>query len=318
MHHNHHEHLHATHGHHGSTPAGRLLAALVLTLGFAVVEAAGGLWSGSLALLGDAGHMFSDAVALGLAMLAAWVARRPPSTRHSYGLARAEVLAALLNGLLMLAVVTGIVVEAIGRLQAPRPVPGLAVMAVAAIGLFVNVLVLTVLSRGAHDLNTRGALLHVFGDLLGSVAALVAGAVIYFTGWTPIDPLLSLAICVLILISTLRLLRESLHVLMEGVPRHLDLEVVGRSLAAVPGVRSVHDLHIWSPASGQVALSAHVVVEDLSRWTATLEALQGVLILRFGIEHATLQPETPGGWARPAPLMPMNRVPGRAGRRDRQ
>jgi len=267
--------------------------ALALTLGFALVEVVGGLWSGSLALLGDAGHMFSDATALGIALVAARLARRPPSVRHSYGFARIEVLAALINGFIMLAVVTGLTVEAIARLQAPRPVAGEAVMVIAAAGLAVNALVLAVLSRGAHDLNTRGAMLHVFGDLLGSVAALVAGTVIHFTAWTPIDPLLSLVIVVLIVASTLRLLREALHVLMEGVPRHIDLEQVGRSLAQVPGVRSVHDLHIWTAVAGAPALSAHVVVENLARWVETLEALRAVLHSRYGIEHVTLQPETP-------------------------
>jgi cobalt-zinc-cadmium efflux system protein len=291
-----HVHHHPPGAHvHGPATGRRLLAALALTLGFALVEAVGGLWSGSLALLGDAGHMFSDATALGIALFAAWLGRRPPSARHSYGFARAEVLAALINGLLMLAVVTGITVEAIARLQTPRPVAGGAVMAIAVVGLAVNALVLAVLSRASHDLNTRGAMLHVFGDLLGSVAALLAGAVVYFTGWTPIDPLLSLAIAALIVISTFRLLHEALHVLMEGVPRHIDLEQVGRSLAQVSGVRSVHDLHIWTAAAGAPALSAHVVVDNLGRWPETLEALRAVLHSRYGIEHVTLQPESPEG-----------------------
>lgn len=285
-------HPHSGHHVHGSTAGRGFVVAFVLTLGFALVEAVAGFWSGSLALLGDAGHMFSDATALGIAGFAAWLARRPPSTRHTYGFARAEVLAALINGLIMLAVVTGIVVEAIARLQTPRPVIGVAVMAVAVVGLAVNVVVLAILSRGAHDLNTRGAILHVFGDLLGSVAALIAGAVVYFTGWMPIDPLLSLVIATLIVASTLRLLREALHVLMEGVPRHIDLEEVGRSLARVAGVRSVHDLHIWTAAAGAPALSAHVVVEDMARWMETLEALRTVLRDRYGIGHVTLQPES--------------------------
>jgi len=304
---------HTHHAGHSHAPAARgLYAALVLTLGFAFLEAVGGLWSGSLALLGDAGHMFSDSAALALAAFAAWVARRPPSARHSYGFARAEAIAALVNSLLMFAVVTGIVVEAIGRLQAPRPIPGMVVMAIAAAGLAVNLVVLFILSRGAHDLNTRGALLHVFGDLLGSVAALIAGAVIYFTGWTPIDALLSLLICALILFSTLRLLREALHVLMEGVPLHIDLNAVGRSMAALPGVISVHDLHIWTPASGAPALSAHVVVEDLDHWMKTLEALRALLGTRYGIEHVTLQPETRAGIVTVAPLARMaRRVPRR-------
>ncbi|MGE5241248.1 MAG: cation diffusion facilitator family transporter [Bacteroidota bacterium] len=280
----HHHHAHATHG-------GSLRWALILTLGFAAVEAFGGWWSGSLALLGDAGHMFSDAVALGLAALAAVISRRPPSARHSYGLMRAEVIAALLNGLLMLAVVLGIVVEAIRRLQQPQPVSGLTVVGIASVGLVINVIVALVLSRGEHDMNTRAALLHVMGDLLGSVAALIAGSVIYYTGWTPIDPILSLAICALILHSTLRLLRDALHVLMEGVPGHLDLNTVGHSLARVPGVVSVHDLHIWMLSSGMPALSAHVVLERMTDWTDILERMRDLLRERYGIDHVTLQPE---------------------------
>ena len=280
----HHDHAHATHG-------GTLRWALLLTLGFAFVEAFGGWWSGSLALLGDAGHMLSDAVALGLAGLATWISRRPPSARHSYGLMRAEVIAALLNGLLMLAVVLGIVVEAIRRIQQPQPVSGLTVIGIASVGLVINVIVALVLSRGEHDMNTRAALLHVMGDLLGSVAALIAGAVIYYTGWTPIDPILSLAICALILYSTLRLLRDALHVLMEGVPGHLDLNSVGNSLARVPGVVSVHDLHIWMLSSGMPALSAHVVLERMTDWTDILEQMRDLLREHYGIEHVTLQPE---------------------------
>ncbi len=307
-----HQHDHSSQRHASVTRG--LYVALALTLGFAFLEAAGGFWSGSLALLGDAGHMFSDSAALALAAFAAWVARRPPSARHSYGLARAEVIAALMNGLLMLTVVIGIVVAAIGRLQSPRPISGMAVMAIAVVGLAVNILALYILSRGAGDINTRGALLHVFGDLLGSIAALIAGAVIYFTGWTPIDALLSLLICALILFSTLRLLREALQVLMEGVPLNMDLNAVGRSLAALPGVISVHDLHIWTPASGAPALSAHVVVEDLGNWMKTLEVLRALLSSRYGIEHVTLQPETRDGMIPLAPLARMaRRVPRRGG-----
>lgn len=297
-----HTHHHDHHGHYRVPVSRSLYVALALTFGFAVVEAAGGWWSGSLALLGDAGHMFSDSVALALAAFAAWVARRPPSARHSYGFARAEVLAALVNGLLMLAVVIGIVVEAFARLQSPRPISGMAVMVIAAAGLAVNIAVLSILSRGTGDINTRGALLHVFGDLLGSVAALIAGAVIYFTGWMPIDALLSLLICALILFSTLRLLREALRVLMEGVPLNIDLNEVGRNLAGLPGVISVHDLHIWTPASGAPALSAHVEIEELTNWMQTLEAMRAVLSTRYGIEHVTLQPETRGGFVSAVPL----------------
>lgn len=270
---------------------GTLYWALVLTLGFAFVEVLGGWWASSLALLGDAGHMLSDAVALGMAGLAAWISRRPPSARHSYGLRRAEVIAALLNSLLMLAVVIAIVVEAIQRIRQPQPVSGLTVVGIASVGLVINVIVALVLSRGAHDMNTRAALIHVMGDLLGSVAALIAGAVIYYTGWMPIDPILSLAICGLILYSTLRLLRDALHVLMEGVPPHLDLNIVGESLARVAGVNSIHDLHIWMLSSGMPALSAHVVLKDISHWTTILDEMRHLLRQRFAIDHVTLQPE---------------------------
>ncbi len=280
----HHDHAHTAHG-------GGLRWALILTLAFALVEALGGWWAGSLALLGDAGHMFSDAVALGIAGLAAWFSRRPPSARHSYGLMRAEVIAALINGLLMLAVVTGIVVEAIERIQSPRPVSGLTVVAIASVGLVINVIVALMLSRGERDMNTRAALLHVMGDLLGSVAALIAGAVVYYTGWAPIDPILSLVICALILYSTLRLLRDALHVLMEGVPPHLDLNTVGRSLADVADVVSIHDLHIWMLSSGMPALSAHVVLKDMSKWTKILDEMRDLLRRRYAIDHVTLQPE---------------------------
>jgi cobalt-zinc-cadmium efflux system protein len=289
-----HGHIH----HHPAQAAGALTWAAVLTLGFAGVEALAAWWSGSLALLGDAGHMLSDATALGVAAGAAWLARRPPSARHSYGLARAEVIAALINGLAMLAVVVWIAVEAVERLTAPvaPPVEGAVVALVAAVGLAVNVVVALMLTRGEATLNTRAALLHVLGDLLGSVAALIAGAVIYFTGWMPIDPILSLAICALILYSTAKLLRETTHVLMEGVPLHLDLAQVGASLARVPGARSVHDLHIWTLSSGTLALSAHVVLEDardFNPWPRVLADMRALLHDRYGIEHVTLQPELP-------------------------
>ncbi len=289
-----HEHRHDHHhGHaHAAQPANHsLIWVLVLTVAFAFVEVYAGLRAGSLALLGDAGHMFLDAVVLAMAMGAAWIARRPPSARHSYGLARIEVIAALLSGLLMLAVVLAIVIEAVERFHQARPVQGGMVMGVALVGLVINVAAALILSRGGKNLNIRAALLHVMGDLLGSVAALMAGAVIYVTGWTPIDPILSLVICALILYSTQRLLRDAMHVLMEGVPSGMDLNVVGHRLARIPEVVAVHDLHIWTLASGVPALSAHVVLRDLSRWLEVLDAMRTLLRQEYGIEHITLQPE---------------------------
>jgi cobalt-zinc-cadmium efflux system protein len=287
-----HDHAHG-HAHGGDARRPAFLLALAVTLAYALIELAGGIWSGSLALTSDAGHMFSDALALALAAGAAWLARRPPGAKHSYGLARAEVIGATLNGLIMLAIIVFLVVEAVHRMldADPQPVNALAVMAIAAVGLMVNAGVAFILSRGHRDLNVRGALVHVMGDLVSSIAALIAGAVIYATGWLTIDPILSLVIAMLILIATLRLLRDTLHVLMEGVPAAVDFEQIGGALAAVRGVSRVHDLHVWSIGSDRAALSAHLEIERLEDWPAILAASQAVLRERFGVDHVTLQPE---------------------------
>ncbi|MBZ0096413.1 MAG: cation diffusion facilitator family transporter [Sulfuricella sp.] len=282
-----HDHHHA----HGET-AGRVLwFAVALTLGYAAVEAGVGWWAGSLALVADAGHMVNDAGALVIAAAASWVSRRPVSRLHSYGLGRAEFLAALVNSLGLLVLVTWISVSAVQRWQTPQAVQGEAVSLTAALGLLINIGVAWMLFRGEQNLNTRAALLHVVGDLLGSVAALIAGVVIVFTGWTPIDPLLSLAIGALILVSSLRLLRQALHGIMEGVPLHLSLEEIGQEMACVPGVISVHDLHVWSVSSEEIMLSAHLSVADLARWEGILAESRKLLHERFGIDHVTLQPE---------------------------
>lgn len=267
--------------------------ALALTLSFAAVEAAAGWWAGSLALLGDAGHMLTDGVALALAALAARLARKPPSHRLSFGLARIEVLAALANAGFMLALVLALSWNALGRLFEPRPVAGEIVAWVAAAGLALNLGVAWILMRGGRDLNTRAALLHVVGDAFGSVAALASGLVIHFTGWMPADPLLTLFIGALILVSTLQLAREALHTLLEGVPGGISLPEVGRRMAAVAGVISVHDLHIWSIATPRIALSAHVVMRDPGDWQRVLEQLRLLLHDEFDIDHVTLQPEGP-------------------------
>jgi cobalt-zinc-cadmium efflux system protein len=274
--------------------ASRFVWPLVLTAAYAAVEFVGGLWSGSLALLGDAGHMISDAVALGVAAIAASLARRPPGYGHSYGWQRAEVIGALLNGVLMLAIVVTLVVEAVGRLLVPREVAADTVIVIAVIGMAVNVICIALLGRGAPDLGARAALLHVSADLASSFAALVAGVVIYFTGWFPVDPILSLVIGALILVSTHRVLHDALHVLMEGVPPAMKLAEIGQSLAAIPGVTEVHDLHVWSLAPETVALSAHLEIADLQRWPVILTEASAMLQSRYGIGHVTLQPEVPG------------------------
>ena len=285
-------HTHHHLGHQGQS--GKLVVALLLTLSFAGIEAVAGWWSGSLALLADAAHMVTDSSALGLAAAAAWLARRPPSPNHSYGLVRAEILAALFNSLLMLVLIAFIVNEAVERIGSPRDITGSTVIAVAVIGLAINLVVAWVLSRGETTMNSRAALLHVLGDALGSVAAITAGVVVVTTGWTPIDPLLSLFVATLILIAALRLLRDVVHVLMEGVPRHIHLQEVGHDLATLDGVLRVHDLHVWTLSSGTIALSAHLELRNMADWPGILDCARQTMDSRHGIRHVTLQPEVQG------------------------
>lgn len=305
MHSKHHptppSHLHAhragdsTYHHVAEGQSPRILAgAVLLTLTFAAIEAIAGFWSNSLALISDAGHMVTDSTALGLALLAQYIASRPPSPRHSFGFGRAEALAAFINAMTMFGVVGWIVIEAMQRFANPEPVQGKAVFTVAAIGLVINLLVAWLLSRDQKSVNTRAALVHVIGDLLGSVAALIAGAVIYLTGWLTIDPLLSLLVSALILKSTFSVLSESYHLLMEGVPHDIDYLQVGEDIATIKGVLSVHDLHVWEMSAGHPALIGHLVVRDMQEWPIVLRAIKAMLIERHGIDHVTLQPEMPG------------------------
>lgn len=282
------------HGHPHAPPRGgsrTLLVALVLVAGYAVVEAVGGWLAGSLALLADAGHMVSDAIALGLAAGAALLAQRPVTTKLSYGFGRIEVVAATANAIFLLGVITAIAWSAVERLREPIPVSGGTVLLVASAGLVLNIVVAWLLWRGDQTLNVRAAFLHVLGDLLGSIAALASGTVILLTGWTPIDPLLSLFICVLLLVASVRLLREAMHVVLEAVPHGIDLEQVGRRMAAVDKVRQVHDLHIWQIASGNVMLTAHLVIDSMADWEAVHASIIELLKEEWGINHVTLQPE---------------------------
>ena len=282
-----------THAARAHSAAGQrtFLYALLLTFGFAATEIIAGVWANSLALLGDAGHMLTDGLAFGVAAVAAWIALKPASASHSYGLGRAEVMAALFNTVFMLVIVAAIAVEAVLRLRQPPSVHAPVVMLVGAVGLLINFGIYRVLRRGESSLNMRASLLHVMGDMLGSLAALVSGVVIFFSGWLYIDPLLSLFIAALILISSLRLLNDASRVLLEGVPRGLDLTEIGRSIAGVAGVRSVHDLHVWSLSSREVSLSAHIVVDDMRAWQKVLVRIREHLQQHYAITHATLQPE---------------------------
>jgi len=235
--------------------------------------------------------MITDASALGLAAGAAWLARRPPSLLHSYGLLRAEVLAALSNSLMMLVLIGFIVYEAVDRFSTPRNIAGSTVVLVAVAGLIVNLVVAWILHHGEQTLNSRAAMLHTLGDALGSVAAIISGIIILVSGWTPIDPLMSLFVAALIGVSALQLLREVVHVLMEGVPLNIKLDAVGRDLARIPGVLRVHDLHVWTLSSGTLALSAHLEMSDLEHWPVILDAARKTMAQQHGIHHVTLQPE---------------------------
>ncbi|GGC71895.1 cation diffusion facilitator family transporter [Undibacterium terreum] len=289
-----HRHGDAEHNHFFEHRSQAVLAwALALTLGFAGVEAAFGFWSNSLALISDAGHMVTDAAALGLALLAQIIAKRPPTAKNSFGFGRAEALAAFVNGLAMLMVVGWISFEAVQRLSQPEVVQGGAVMLVASIGLVINLVVAWVLSHDKESVNTKAALVHVMGDLLGSVAAIVSGAVIYFTGWMRIDPLLSIFVSLLILKSTLGVLMESYHFLMEGVPHKIDYLQVGQDLTTIDGVLSVHDLHVWEMSPGFPALIGHLEIRDLQTWPEILGKVKTMLLEKHGIDHITLQAETP-------------------------
>ena len=271
-----------------------LLIALVLTLGFSGVEGAAAYFANSLALISDAGHMVTDAAALGLALLAQIISRRPPSPKHSFGFGRAEALAAFVNSIAMLALVVWIMVEAVSRFYDPHKVDGLTVIVVAAIGLLMNIVVAWVLSRDKKSVNTRAALVHVMGDLLGSVAALIAGIVIQLTGWMPIDAILSILVSLLILKSTVSILRESYHFLMEGVPLHIDYLQVGSDLKKVPGVLAVHDLHVWEMTPSFPALIGHIEIEQMNEWPDIMTRINAMLLDKHGIDHVTLQPEIAG------------------------
>ncbi|WP_150298800.1 cation diffusion facilitator family transporter [Pseudomonas profundi] len=290
-----HTHSHnADHNHNHSHSHGSgmtLLFALLFTTGFAVVEVIGGVMASSLALLSDAGHMFTDSLSLAVGAFSAWLASKPASRAHSFGLQRAEVLGALFNVLFMFVVIAVIAFEAIERMQDTPTVDGGTVLLIGGLGLLVNIIVAWVLMRGEQTINVRGALLHVMGDLLGSVAAVAAGAIIWFGGPSVMDPILSLVVCLLILISAIRLLGVVIRVLMEGVPQGINSREVGQALAEVDGVIAVHDLHIWSLSSTSHALAAHVDLEVMTEWQAVLPQMQTLLSERFGIQHSTLQPE---------------------------
>jgi cobalt-zinc-cadmium efflux system protein len=297
------------HGHgHGTAPSDRkrLSRALAIISTVLLAEIVGAALTGSLALLVDAGHLATDVLGLTVALVATVLAQRPPSQYRTYGLGRAEILAAAFNALVLLVVAVVVAVEAIARLAAPPPVAGVPLLLMGALGLIGNLVALAVLAGGGsssteaaqpgqRSLNLRGAMLEVLGDVFGSIAVLVAALAMLAAGWRQADPLASLAIAALILPRALSLLREAAHVLLEGVPRGVDTAEVDRVLRTVPGVQDVHDLHLWTITSGRHAVSAHLVVEQTRSLhcgdASVLDAAAHALRIQFGLTHSTLQVE---------------------------
>jgi cobalt-zinc-cadmium efflux system protein len=283
----HHRHTHSSRHKH------RLWVVFALSASFMVVQVVVGWWANSLALLADAAHLFVDAAGVGFSLLAVWFAEKPATAEKTYGYYRVEILAALVNGVVLCVLAIVILVEAWERLRVPHEVSAGPVLVVAVAGLGVNLLAAWLLHAGAGEsLNVRGAYLEVLGDALSSAAVIVAAAVILVTGWTAADALASAAIGLLILPRTFALLRQAVNVLLEGVPAHLDLAEIETALCGASGVKRVHDLHVWTLTSGREAMSAHVEVEPGTPPDRILDELHVVLHARFGIDHTTIQVET--------------------------
>ncbi len=272
----------------------RLRFVLGLTAIYMLAEAIGGWWTNSLALLADAGHMLTDVAGLGLALLAAWMADRTAPPEKTYGYYRFEILAAFINAVALVVISLVILYEAYQRFNSPPPVRGPEMMAIATGGLVVNLIGLWLLSSPwHHNLNIRGAFLHILGDALGSLGAMAAGLAIWRWDWRTADPLFSVVTALLIIYCGWRLIRDSVNVLLEATPAHIDIEAVKQSMQQIAGVLDIHDLHIWTITPGKEALSAHIILDEKASHKTTLEALQGKLREEFGIAHATLQLETP-------------------------
>jgi cobalt-zinc-cadmium efflux system protein len=290
--HGHHDHAHGAHVHGAGASERTLFWALLLTGGFMFAEAIGGFLSGSLALLADAAHMLTDAASLAMAFVAVRAARRPATPAMSYGHHRWQVLAAFVNGLGLLALSLWIIVEAGLRLWQPTQVEGGTVMVIAALGLLVNLVSFAILSRGEQNLNVRGALAHVIGDLLGSVAALLAGAAIWFFGWMIADPLLSALVALLMVRTAWAIARQAAHVLLEGAPEGLDERSIATAIEAdVAAVTSIHHVHAWSLTDDKPVVTLHATLREEAGRDAALVAIQGALQTRFGITHSTIQIE---------------------------
>lgn len=294
------DHSHASALSAGGKHKRALLYAFCLTAAYMVIEALAGVITGSLALLSDAGHMLTDVAGLGMALAAIQFAQSRRSRSHTYGLYRLEVLASLMNAVLLFGVATFVIVEAVRRFSEPPDIPGAPLLVVAAVGLVVNLISFRLLRQGAKEsLNVRGAFLEVVGDALGSAGVLLAGAILLLTGWPYADPIIGAGIGLFILPRALRLGREALRILLEIAPSEVDVAEIERRLGGLPGVSSVHDLHVWTLTSGLEAASGHLVLESESGLRAVLEQATDMLEHEFNVHHITLQCE-PVGLREPA------------------
>jgi cobalt-zinc-cadmium efflux system protein len=282
------------HAHAGQISEGGLVVVLAITTAFMATELVGGWLANSLALLADGVHMLADVGALALSLFALWFARRPATSEKTFGYVRLEILAALVNGAFLLVIASWIVWEAIQRVGKPEPVKGGLMLGVAIAGMLANIVSAAMLHRSAgHSLNVRGAYLHVLGDLVGSFGAIVAGAIILATGWWLADPIVSFLVALLVVASSWRLLRESVDVLLEAVPAHIDLDQVRAAIEEVPGIEQVHDLHVWTLNSGFLAMSGHAIVQNPADAQRILDQVHERLRDAFAIRHATIQLESP-------------------------
>jgi cobalt-zinc-cadmium efflux system protein len=287
-----HDHHHDHRDHLRELSRKRLVVVLAMTSVFMVVEFVGGWLANSLALMADAGHMLNDVAALALTYFALWFSRRPATPAKSYGFLRMEILAALVNGATLIVIAVVIFWHAYERFLQPPAVEGLLMLGVATGGLAVNIIAALLLhSASGHNLNMRGAYLHVLGDLLGSVGAISAALIIIATGWHLADPLISVFVALLILVGAWRLVRESVDILLEAVPKHIDMSALHSSIMSLDGVDEVHDLHVWTLTSGYLAMSGHVVIRDPGRYKETLEEVHQLMHDRFDISHVTVQVE---------------------------
>lgn len=283
---------HHDHGPSKRRPTTTVIIVLMLTASYMLAEAFGGYYSNSLSLMADAGHMLADVAALLISLIAFYISARPPNPAATFGYHRAEVIAALFNGMALLVVSFFIIKEAIGRLFAPEEIETTIMMSVAFGGLVINLISLTLLNADkAHNINVRGAWLHVMSDTLGSIGVLTSGLLVYFLGWNLADPIVSIVIALLICYSALHLILDTLKVLMEHTPSHLNPSAISEEILSIPAAVKIHDLHIWSITAGKEALSVHVVAEEGSDYDQLLHDIQQILTIKFGIDHATIQIE---------------------------